>query len=552
MRKHFWMRHIDDDSDHHHHQNHHHHQGWVWGLVHVLGYHHHQWRFNIKKMIKTHKHGTHAQTGDERELLLGDEPSQATRRSIGSRIRGVFVQPRQRRRTSRFSIDDEERIRGEWKKQHPIIFVPPPLASDMDKTGGFDEGLNILEIFKVDRELLVQHLQHADQGVAKFSRAALRLDAKKLGKSRSFPAVDDDRKIKPVTIEDKQRDVWSVPREDRNVAAALMGLLPSRPSERRRSHRRCSSLNDSMDKYTRLFDRTNSQKDVGKLNSSRSFKLGNEQAQVELSFRRMQSLSKADSFRSILSFEIADEGADPSQESLVMIARDSSSSAITLHIIEDQKEGLFMDDRVAVAATAEAQQREVVADVDDDTILEHEFERDTGFVISSDEIDIHLPTEGLESEATTTNDADMEFVRQILNHRLTCFEQPPLSPKVLEESIRNHADKFLYRHQLLFDLVNEMLGDVYEASAAYYYPKPLSSSCHVRPFPTGEHAAKEVASRVESVVKLKPEEKQSIDSVLWFDQTHDNRWMNLQLETESVALGIEDLIFREIAEEMFD
>lgn len=189
------------------------------------------------------------------------------------------------------SVDDASRkIRTNWK--HPIIFLPRDAEKDssqsfnktqMNVESSREEHKSsnepdVFEIFKVDKELLLKHLKDSDKSIDGFS---------KFKKSRSFPAAElaHGRKLKPVKLESKQKEGWSFPRENK---------LPKKTF-------RSSSLNESLDKYARLFE--NRPGKHTKMNSSRSLKLTNEYGIAPLYFTRMHSLSYVDSYYSDLNLE---------------------------------------------------------------------------------------------------------------------------------------------------------------------------------------------------------------------------------------------------------
>ncbi|KAF5954193.1 hypothetical protein HYC85_007049 [Camellia sinensis] len=104
-------------------------------------------------------------------------------------------------------------------------------------------------------------------------------------------------------------------------------------------------------------------------------------------------------------------------------------------------------------------------------------------------------------------------------------------------------------HRLLFDLINEVLLEIYESSFTYY-PRALSFHCHVHPMPGGYRVLEEVWARISRTLSLRPEVDQSVDRGVANDLGKDVGWMNLQLETEYVALELEDLIFDQLVEQV--
>lgn len=176
----------------------------------------------------------------------------------------------------------------------------------------------------------------------------------------------------------------------------------------------------------------------------------------------------------------------------------------------------------------------------------------------------------LDRRALQKYDTDLEYVRDLLERsgftknalkwKWHSLDQP-LSPSVFEETEANWDQELectkeedlwrsCYHHHLLFELVNEVLARLYDGSYTYY-PKPISSSCHVGRFPLGDRLLQEILSQIMSLMSLKPEQMESLDSVIGLDLKKNDGWMNLQVESEDIALDIEDMIFDELLEELF-
>ncbi|XP_057970902.1 uncharacterized protein LOC131159763 [Malania oleifera] len=106
-----------------------------------------------------------------------------------------------------------------------------------------------------------------------------------------------------------------------------------------------------------------------------------------------------------------------------------------------------------------------------------------------------------------------------------------------------------YSHTLLFDLINEVLMDIYERSLTYC-PVLLTSLSHIRPMPVGSHVLEEVWANISWYLSFRPDLDQSLDYVVSQDLSKGDGWMNLQFDTECVGLEVEDLIFDELLEEV--
>ncbi|XP_068340269.1 uncharacterized protein [Pyrus communis] len=104
-------------------------------------------------------------------------------------------------------------------------------------------------------------------------------------------------------------------------------------------------------------------------------------------------------------------------------------------------------------------------------------------------------------------------------------------------------------HNLLFDMINEVLMEIYGRSYNYC-PMALSSLCHIPLMPAGHHVLKEVWALVSWYLCLRPEVDQSLDYVVSRDLAKNDGWMNLQFDSECIGIELEDLIFDEILEEV--
>lgn len=169
------------------------------------------------------------------------------------------------------------------------------------------------------------------------------------------------------------------------------------------------------------------------------------------------------------------------------------------------------------------------------------------------------------SKSYRKENADLFYVRDILEHsgfssnffKTTWYSQAQvLNPSVVREleSLWHEEQEcclgefdFCCHHQLLFDLVNEVLVQMYDKSFTYY-PKALSYSCRVPPL-LENRMNEEVCNNVGTLLRLKPEEE-SIDAIVDQDLKKDDGWMNLQLESECLALELEDMIFNDLLEEL--
>ncbi|KAL2470402.1 protein TRM32 [Abeliophyllum distichum] len=727
MGKHFWIRHVDDELEDKQ-------PGCVWGLVHALDYHH--WHSNPRKMIHHRKYEGQRQSNfsaaygspktellesGEVEKLLNDQESvfvstknshSTNKRSLKAHIKALvakdskeeknrphkvgFSVPSRLQRT--YSIHHLESADGGLHKiitdsKHPIIFLPDNGATqslDTAKKAAFDqhevysdqsmdgteheleEGADVLEMFKVDKDLFEKTLKGSDKSNEEFSNSLLALNKiAKLSKSKSFPVADllQRRKLKPSKLEHKKNEIWSFREGDKlrafNQAPQLAHLekdivqrqietISSGTDEYNirksmRTHRRSSSLNESVDKYASLF--ASSYRTEVKLHPSRSLKSINEYGHAPMYFRRNRSLSQVDYHYSdhkfgVLGNDFSADASNPILEvsssrvtgenasldaneatkgqeetvnrhmqrmeddaSLRLNVRDEDSSVLD-GCAEEADDELTVDesdsheDQVTNCSViipkklpeSETSFREMVSDPGDFQISEgldrecnHVYQKNSPdeshdqkslYMDSSSSFNSTLNPEKsgyadtnikyfghIESQKET--DSDLYYVRHILEKSYiveNAFDitwhssDQPLSPELFEEvetywkhersQLNGWPDFYgCWHHRLLFDEVNEVLLQIYD-KAFPYYPKALSSSCRVRPMPVGNHFIEEVYTSIVALLNFKPEEMESLDSIVSYDLANDCSWMNLQLESETMALDLEDMIFDELLEEV--
>lgn len=133
----------------------------------------------------------------------------------------------------------------------------------------------------------------------------------------------------------------------------------------------------------------------------------------------------------------------------------------------------------------------------------------------------------------------------------------PLDPSVLEEvegcvlldpnCSGNEGGNC--NHLLLFDLINEVLMEIYERSFSYC-PMRLSTLSHIHPMPAGHHVLEEVWAYISWYLRLTPEVDETLDFIVSRDMAKDNEWMNLQFDAECLGIELEELIFEDLLEEL--
>ncbi|KAI3435364.1 DUF4378 domain-containing protein [Psidium guajava] len=120
----------------------------------------------------------------------------------------------------------------------------------------------------------------------------------------------------------------------------------------------------------------------------------------------------------------------------------------------------------------------------------------------------------------------------------------PPNLESLEDNEGGHFD-----HLILFDLINEVLVNIYQRSFGYY-PRPLSSLCRVHPMPEGFRVLEEVWASISFYTSLRPELDPAMDYVTARELERHDGWMNLRFDSECVGLELEDLILDDLLEEL--
>ncbi|XP_073271183.1 uncharacterized protein [Primulina huaijiensis] len=522
---------------------------------------------------------------------------------------------------------------------------------------GSSEKIDFLDMLKIDKELFARNLQVSDERVTRFSHNGLASNEKlKFSKSRSFPDLNFSQrlKFKPSKLADKQKETWSFPKgqklqavsqeqklalsEEKDRDSLMKGEIQQgnewmAPSDiakgvvdireettmgrvgenttRNYSHSRSSSLNESLDKYARLFE--NSYGTEAKLNLSRSLRLTNENDHASMYLRRIRSrsLSNAYSFYSNLNLGVA--GDDAFRNDSFVIEKDDSfrqdvveheENVVRLVSSDSEKEPLDLIETVECKTESVDDMQKMDHDsglnlnaIDESGEKKEDFEEEARKPTSVDFICVQesindsdpcsIPDSYTISQEKLSGSeqlkisedkfvesvghaTDSGYVRLILDQsgiakdaseRAWHASDQPLSPQILEdvEACWPHEHDHLtswqdfcsscWQHQMLFDLVNETLVETYDVSLPYY-PKPLSSSCHVRPFPAGNHIVEEVSKSIGKLLNLRTDEKQSLDCLMVCDLKDDCRWMNLQFESECIGLELEDMILDDLVEEL--
>ncbi|KAI3760485.1 hypothetical protein L1987_50880 [Smallanthus sonchifolius] len=462
---------------------------------------------------------------------------------------------------------------NEWV--HPIIFFPENVTestasskthvnfTNLEVNGSHD----ILDMFEVDKEVFINTLQER----------SLSSDTKpKLTKSGSFPTAYKSvcRTLMPMKLKDKLNEVYTVSKSEKTKnsnddlnSSNIIRL------------RRISSLNESADGYTRFLDFSVSKEAT--LRTSRSLKLTNgsenllknnlNQESHDTYFLRSSSQSERNQVTLLLnkekyaelnSTQDCESFHDVMDKSDTLLENEHSPKANSPAFCEDAY-GLKVEEDYYQLSGETTQESPVL--VPEYCLQDEKVQISKGF------------QENVEKEIKTVNnkkykeasmkDDDFTYVKKILERSgfmKNDFQQTwysfnqLLDPFVFQE-IESHyfhnPERFaeevneLSHRLLLFDLVDEALLTMYERSLTYY-PKKLSSLCHICPVPTGSLVLDEVWSSVSRLLNFKHDINESLNDIVSRDLRSDDGWMNLQLDSECVGSDLEDLILDEVLDEM--
>ncbi|XP_019199337.1 PREDICTED: protein TRM32-like isoform X2 [Ipomoea nil] len=616
------------------------------------------------------------------------KPGLNNKRSLKARIKALIMEQNNNKQSKyqrTYSIHHLEPNDDDPDWNHPILILPGTPNKGSKTLQDKEEEISVREKSYVPRKQLNKDTDSLELFL-KFLQGA-EISKRKIGltKSGSFPLYDSKRgDYKPLKLKDKQKEVWSkverleddnqepnlaIPKNAKDLLDSL-GLMGDEEDNRTLNrastldfrcktteqkeedkqvaeidgkndesqetagngipkssflHRRSTSLNDSLGKYSRLYDHSFG-KEV-ELKPSRSLKVTNERVIPSIPFRRIRSLSVESSC--FLQLELL--GSAPFSDHAVRTAEESSSMNVTSEGEGDEKpeskektasldaqeepgdqseqagsnDGFLIadtDDEVSPDMEELAQEidqlkllirgdsyREQGVKCSEETCFQEDYQISKGSegtisnqakekdsaINSSDsfctdsEMDEKAYNKHSQSYKTEMDDPDLCFVMAILEcsgftenfFQGTWYSsEQPLNPSVFEEvescweqefqSSREEICMF-FHHQMLFDLINEVLTQIYDTSFTYY-PAALSSCTRIRPLPTGKHIIAEVCSTITSLLNLKPEAKQSLESIVARDLEKDYGWMNLQTESEFVALEVEGILFEDLLDEILN
>ncbi|RDX85007.1 Protein TRM32, partial [Mucuna pruriens] len=401
--------------------------------------------------------------------------------------------------------------------------------------------------------------------------------------------------------------------------------------------RRTSSLNESLDRYTQLFEKSFSKDAKWQSSKSRSLKLTNEDkihksGHAPRFSRSNMSMPNLETLGFILQealFDANDTGntvetgnhvhrksvslplkmdkpfdhfKEPEiVETVEGSGRNVNPSLLSNKIMEKIDEGVTCDQKEdmhepAVGDGSFPQENEEISNMttylskEVMTILENSFEENKTSHAEGTELNTRGSTlDELETDSSykgsvyyslpdssnrsasviaedTYNTSNFKYVKNVLefsgflgneNTQMRYTVDQPLKPSlfkdldaILRHEIEPSEEESInpYDHQLLFNLVNEVLLEIYGRSPTYF-PRPFSFNPSLHPMPKGNYLLNQVWNSVNSYLTLRPELDQTLDDVVGRDLAKRSGWMILQEEEECVALELEEMIMDDLIHE---
>ncbi|KAL5224478.1 hypothetical protein ABZP36_011117 [Zizania latifolia] len=162
------------------------------------------------------------------------------------------------------------------------------------------------------------------------------------------------------------------------------------------------------------------------------------------------------------------------------------------------------------------------------------------------------------------NEADFQYVKDILKKSgFSCGEadwyaaNQPVSPVIFEEAecscqetdMADDEPHSVVRRMLLFDLINEVLLDIYDSSLVTG-PWHSCFDSRTRPIPIGFHVLEEVWANVSCYLSLQWKSGLSVENIVAHDVMMKNSWMNLVYDAECLALDLEDMVVDDLLDDI--
>lgn len=120
-----------------------------------------------------------------------------------------------------------------------------------------------------------------------------------------------------------------------------------------------------------------------------------------------------------------------------------------------------------------------------------------------------------------------------------------------EHEMGNFAGSSL-DHLLLFDLINEVLFEIYDRNFSSSSSCGLFSSQMSRPLPIGYQVLEEVWGRISWHLDFRPQIDTTLEQVKARDFTKCDGWMNLQMDTECLGLDLEEWVLDDMLDELVE
>ncbi|KAF2300353.1 hypothetical protein GH714_012309 [Hevea brasiliensis] len=295
--------------------------------------------------------------------------------------------------------------------------------------------------------------------------------------------------------------------------------------------RRISSLNESADRYARLFEFSLTKKAKWHDFQSKSLKLTNEDKFTSTgnslkTFRRRLSLPDLESFcplpnetshnsiHSGIPFKTSTD-YDTNAENVIHNDLKSESICVAIKQFEPREAVEDAEFRKTYSADRGNDENAYTVAGDHSMLFELNEPDDTDFNYVRDVLEVSGFIEqgcrgtwhSLDQPLSPTLFKELEAY---LNHELECSS----------EDVGSNCD-----HQLLFDLINEVLLQIYKSSLAYF-PESFSFTQRVRPLPKGNHTLEEVWKRISWYRSIALKTTQSLDDIMAQDMAKDDGWMN--------------------------
>ncbi|CAJ1955730.1 unnamed protein product [Sphenostylis stenocarpa] len=401
--------------------------------------------------------------------------------------------------------------------------------------------------------------------------------------------------------------------------------------------RRTSSLNESMDRYTQLFEKSFSKEAKWKSSKSKSLKLTNEDrihksahvpkfSRSNLSMPNLETLgfilqealfdtndvwNTVETYNRVHRKSVSlplkmDKSLDHFKEAEIVEIVEESDKDVNPNLLSDkilekideevtcdQKEemhepavedGSFSQEKEDMSNMTAYLSKEVMTTLETsfkDNISSHAEGTEVNTLVSAlDELETDLSDKGSvwpdsssnrNAGVITAEDAhypsNFKYVKNVLeisgflgneHSQMRYTIDQPLKPslfKDLDTSLRHEIGPSEeetinpYDHQLLFNLVNEVMLEIYGRSPTYF-PRPFSFNPRLHPMPKGHYLLNEVWTSVNSYLTLRPELDQTLDDVVGRDLAKGRGWMILQEEEECVALELEEMIIDDLLDEL--